>query len=75
MENFKIEQTDDLKGIVDLEFPKAKFKDYVFGKSFMIVYSIVVVGSGAAGAYAIHKSVNATYISICFVLLLLLVCG
>jgi peptidoglycan hydrolase CwlO-like protein len=73
MENFKIEQTDDLKGIVELEFPKAKFKDYVFGKSFMIVYSIIVVVSGAAGGYAIHKSVNATYISICFVLLLLLV--
>lgn len=73
MENFKIEQTDDLKGIVDLEFPKAKFKDYVFGKSFMIACSIVVVVSGAAGGYAIHKSVNATYISICFVLLLLLV--
>lgn len=73
MENFKIEQTDDLKGIVDLEFPKAKFKDYVFGTSFMIVCSIVVVVSGAAGGYAIHKSVNATYISICFVLLLLLV--
>lgn len=73
MENFKIEQTDDLKGIVELEFPKAKFKDYVFGKSFMIVYSIVVVGSGAAGGYAIHESVNATYISISFVLLLLLV--
>lgn len=72
MENFKIEQTDDLKGIVELEFPKAKFKDYVFGESFMIVYSIVVVGSVAAGGYAIHKSVNATYISICFVLLLLL---
>ena len=62
MENFKIEQTDDLKGIVDLEFPKAKFKDYVFGKSFMIACSIVVVG--AAGGYAIHKSVNATYISL-----------
>lgn len=75
MENFKIEQTDDLKGIVDLEFPKAKFKDYAFGKSFMIACSIavVVVGSGVAGGYAIHESVNATYISICFVLLLLLV--
>lgn len=73
MENFKIEQTDDLKGIVDLEFPKAKFKDYVFGESFMIACSIVVVGSGAAGGYAIHESVNATYISISFVLLLLLV--
>ena len=73
MENFKIEQTDDLKGIVDLEFPKAKFKDYVFGESFMIACSIVVVVSGVAGGYAIHKSVNATYISICFVLLLLLV--
>lgn len=73
MENFKIEQTDDLKGIVDLDLPKAKFKDYVFGTSFMIVCSIVVVVSGATGGYAIHKSVNATYISICFVLLLLLV--
>lgn len=73
MENFKIEQTDDLKGIVDLEFPKAKFKDYVFGTLFMIACSIGVVFSGAAGGYAIHKSVNATYISICFVLLLLLV--
>lgn len=73
MENFKIEQTDDLKGIVDLEFPKSKFKDYVFGNLFMTVSSIIVVGSGVAVGYAIHKSVNATYISISVVLLLLLV--
>ena len=69
MENFKIEQTDDLKGIVELEFPKLKFKGsehsiwYMRILCFAIVVAVVVI---------CFVSENTAYKSIYCVLLLLL---
>lgn len=75
MENFKIEHIDDLKGIVDLEFPKAKFKESEWYTEILCVALVVVIVGAVVGAIVgvCAISENTTYMVICVVLLLLLV--
>ena len=69
MENFKIEQTDDLKGIVELEFPKLKFKGSEHSIWYMEILCPAIVGAVVVICFV---SENTAYKSIYCVLLLLL---